>query len=78
MAIQLGDGCCTIINVSLYSSNPALDDSQETERELRYTPFNVEALKKVTCQAAGAKRCVNFTKLAEGRPAVSLYPMQLK
>ncbi|RDB28207.1 Altered inheritance of mitochondria protein 9, mitochondrial [Hypsizygus marmoreus] len=36
------------------------------QHAIRYSPFDVEALKEVACHSAEAKHCTSFTKIGEG------------
>ncbi|KAG6379580.1 kinase-like domain-containing protein [Boletus reticuloceps] len=40
--------------------------NEREQMRIRYTPFDVDALKQIAATAAGADRCVQMVKLAEG------------
>ena len=62
----LEDGFTMSENVSdcFYSNYFGL--ASLSEMRIRYTSFNVDALKRIATTAAGADRCVQMVKMAEG------------
>jgi hypothetical protein len=50
----------------------------QTENDIRYTPFDLEALTKIACEVMGARACTLFEKLEEGVSSFLIHRIRLK